>query len=86
MHFAIYAAGMLLAEYGREEVAMCIRGLQQYGISYDDALDQAVEIQRVYAAASARGAPDPAQVWEDMNGADERSVSGVLDSPAFCAR
>jgi hypothetical protein len=69
MHYNIYAAGRLLAEFGREEVAMCIRGLQQYGVSYDDALDQAAEIQSIYA--SRRVEPEPApQAWEGISDAD----------------
>lgn len=65
MHYSIYAAGKLLAEFGREEVAMCIRGLQQYGVSYDDAFDQATEIQTIYA--SRRVEPEPAQPWEGVD-------------------
>lgn len=50
MHFNIYNAGKLLAQFGREEVMMCIRGLQQYGLAYEEAFDQADELQQIYNA------------------------------------
>lgn len=81
MHFSIYAAGKLLAEFGREEVTMCIRGLQQYGISYDDALDQAAEIQQMYASAHVEPTP---QAWEGVNGTESHSVSRRLCSLIHC--
>ncbi|KAF8587579.1 hypothetical protein K439DRAFT_1630576 [Ramaria rubella] len=71
MHFSIYAAGRLLAEFGQEEVAMCIRGLQQYGISYADAFDQADEIQRMYASSSRVDPEPPAQVWDGVTNTAE---------------
>ncbi|KAF8527530.1 hypothetical protein BU17DRAFT_39547 [Hysterangium stoloniferum] len=73
MHFSIYSAGKLLAEFGREEVLMCINGLQQYGVSYDDAFDQAAEIQRIYAASRIEPQPSP-QVW-DSNATAHNNVS-----------
>ncbi|KAF8521063.1 hypothetical protein JB92DRAFT_2892772 [Gautieria morchelliformis] len=81
MHYNIYAAGRLLAEFGREEVAMCIRGLQQYGVSYDDALDQAAEIQSIYA--SRRVEPEPApQAWESISDTDSHHNSYSLPDSA----
>lgn len=76
MHFSIYAAGKLLAEFGREEVNMCIRGLQQYGVSYEDAFDQAAEIQRMYAASS-RVDPTPPPIWQGVNGAENNQAVGA---------
>ncbi|KZW00922.1 hypothetical protein EXIGLDRAFT_719996 [Exidia glandulosa HHB12029] len=48
MHFSAYAAGLHLARIGRPETVTCILGLRQYGIAYEDALDQADELERVY--------------------------------------
>jgi hypothetical protein len=73
MHYSIYAAGKLLAEFGREEVTMCIRGLQQYGISYEDALDQAAEIQRMYASTRVEPEPTASQAWEGVNGTESQN-------------
>ena len=41
MHYSAYAAGLHLARLGRPETVTCINGLRQYGIAYEDALDQA---------------------------------------------
>lgn len=72
MHYSIYSAGKLLAEFGREEVLMCIRGLQQYGISYDDALDQAAELQQMYASTRVEPEPVP-QAWEGVSDAENHN-------------
>jgi len=81
MHYSIYCAGKLLAEFGREEAGMCIRGLQQYGIAYDDAFEQAAEIQRMYTASTSRIEQQVPQhqhtpVWEhpQSNGAGHHAV------------
>ncbi|KIJ53438.1 hypothetical protein M422DRAFT_154794 [Sphaerobolus stellatus SS14] len=85
MHYSIYCAGRLLAEFGREEVAMCVRGLQQYGIAYEDAFEQADEVQRLYAASTARieqVAQGP--LWNNVpaNGAaNHHPVSDLRTSP-----
>ena len=52
LHYSIYAAGILLARLGRPEVSNCISGLQQYGFAYEEALDQAAEMNQVYQAAA----------------------------------
>lgn len=82
MHYSIYSAGKLLAEFGREEVIMCIRGLEQYGLSYEDAFEQAEEIQQMYAATTARMEQQQVpqgQVWDGVpaNGADNHAMRTV---------
>ena len=51
LHFAIYAAGMALAKLGKSEAQSCIAGLKQYGYAFEEAFEQASEIERVYAQA-----------------------------------
>ena len=46
----MYAAGLFLAEEGREECMACIAGLWQYSIPFPQFWEQADEIERVYAA------------------------------------
>ena len=80
MHYSIYCAGKFLAEFGREETGMCIRGLQQYGIAYDDAFEQAAEIQGIYSTATARMEQVPqGAVWDNThsNGAEHHAVSAI---------
>ncbi|KZT42624.1 hypothetical protein SISSUDRAFT_1116876 [Sistotremastrum suecicum HHB10207 ss-3] len=48
LHFAIYAAGVLLARLGRPEVRACVAGLQQYGYAYEEAFSQAAEIEQLF--------------------------------------
>jgi hypothetical protein len=52
LHYCIYAAGHTLARLGRSEVHSCIDGLRQYGAAYEDAFDQADELERLYNATS----------------------------------
>lgn len=80
MHYCIYAAGKLLAEFGREEVTMCIRGLEQYGISYDDAFDQVTEIQTMYASRRVAAEPTP-QAWESVNDPETHHNVSSYDVP-----
>lgn len=51
MHFSCIQAGTLLARLGRPEVSNCISGLEQYGASYEEAGEQAVEMKRLYSLA-----------------------------------
>ncbi|KAG8961186.1 hypothetical protein FRC03_005692 [Tulasnella sp. 419] len=53
LHYSTYVAGLLLARSGRPEVVNCIQGLKQYGLAYEDALDQAAELEHIYAITSA---------------------------------
>jgi len=48
LHFAIYSAGVTLARLGKLEAQYCISGLKQYGLAFEEAFDQASEIERIY--------------------------------------
>ncbi|KAH8108694.1 hypothetical protein DFH11DRAFT_1820183 [Phellopilus nigrolimitatus] len=49
MHFSCLTSGSLLARLGRPEVTNCIAGLKQYNYAYEEAGEEAVEMERVYA-------------------------------------
>ncbi|KAI5120761.1 hypothetical protein M0805_004725 [Coniferiporia weirii] len=51
MHFSCLTAGTLLARLGRPEVTNCIAGLKQYNYAYEEAGEEAIEMERVYAGA-----------------------------------
>ncbi|TDL23131.1 hypothetical protein BD410DRAFT_787431 [Rickenella mellea] len=51
MHFSCLTAGTLLARLGRPEVSNCIAGLKQYSYAYEEAADEAKEMERAYGAA-----------------------------------
>ncbi|KAG6841959.1 hypothetical protein C0991_004447 [Blastosporella zonata] len=53
MHVSCIQAGTLLARMGNEGVKSCINGLEQYSYSYEEAGEQAIEMQRVYQQALA---------------------------------
>lgn len=53
MHFSCLTSGSLLARLGRPEVSNCIGGLKQYSYAYEEAGEEAVEMERVYQAALA---------------------------------
>ncbi|KAG6830691.1 hypothetical protein H0H92_015167 [Tricholoma furcatifolium] len=53
MHVSCIQAGTLLARMGNEAVKQCINGLKQYSYSYEEAGEQAREMERVYAQALA---------------------------------
>lgn len=53
MHVSIIQAGTLLARLGRPEVENCIKGLQQYAYAYEECMEQANDIARLYAHAAA---------------------------------
>jgi hypothetical protein len=53
MHVSIIQAGTLLARLGRPEVENCIKGLEQYSYAYEECMEQAAEITRVYNQALA---------------------------------
>jgi hypothetical protein len=48
LHFAIYTAGVALAKLGKSEALHCVTGLKQYGFAFEEAFDQANEIERIY--------------------------------------
>uniref|UniRef100_A0A8H8CMA0 Zn(2)-C6 fungal-type domain-containing protein n=1 Tax=Psilocybe cubensis TaxID=181762 RepID=A0A8H8CMA0_PSICU len=48
MHISCILAGTLLARLGRPEVANCIAGLKQYSYAYEEAGDQANEMNRLF--------------------------------------
>jgi len=48
MHISCILAGTLLARLGRPEVSNCIAGLKQYSYAYEEAGDQAKEMDRLY--------------------------------------
>lgn len=48
MHVSCIQAGTLLARLGRPEVTNCIAGLDQYSYSYEEAGEQAQEMNRLY--------------------------------------
>lgn len=54
LHFAIYSAGVALARLGKKEAIYCVDGLKQYGAAFEDALDQADEIHRIYKRDAAQ--------------------------------
>ena len=51
MHFSCLTAGTLLARLGRPEVTNCIAGLKQYNYAYEEAGEEAVEMERSYSSA-----------------------------------
>ena len=51
MHISCILAGTLLARLGRPEVANCISGLKQYSYAYEEAGDQANEMNRLFNRA-----------------------------------
>lgn len=51
MSFSCLTSGTLLARLGRPEVTNCIAGLKQYSYAYDEAGEEAIEMERTYAAA-----------------------------------
>ena len=53
MHFSCLTAGTLLARLARPEVTNCILGLKQYNYAYEEAGEEAVEMERAYAGAAA---------------------------------
>lgn len=53
MHFSCLTSGTLLARLGRPEVSNCIAGLKQYHYAYDEAGEEASEMERAYGAALA---------------------------------
>ncbi|KAG6850269.1 hypothetical protein H0H93_015526 [Arthromyces matolae] len=53
MHVSCIQAGTFLARMGNDGVRACIAGLKQYSYSYEEAGEQAAEMQRVYDAALA---------------------------------
>lgn len=57
MHVSCIQAGTLLARLGRPEVSNCIAGLKQYSYSYEEAADQAQEMERVFSTVRA-GEPE----------------------------
>ena len=50
MHFSCLTAGTLLARLGRPEVTNCVAGLKQYNHAYEEAGEEAIEMERVYRA------------------------------------
>ena len=48
MHISCILAGTLLARLGRPEVTNCIAGLKQYSYAYEEAGDQANEMNRLF--------------------------------------
>ncbi|CAA7261362.1 unnamed protein product [Cyclocybe aegerita] len=48
MHISCILAGTLLARLGRPEVSNCIAGLKQYSYAYEEAGDQANEMNRLF--------------------------------------
>lgn len=51
MHFSRLTAGMLLARLARPEVSNCIAGLKQYNYAYEEAGEEAIEMERLYSSA-----------------------------------
>lgn len=48
MHFSCLTAGTLLSRLGRPEVMNCIAGLKQYNYAYEEAGEEAIEMERSY--------------------------------------
>ncbi|KAG5351685.1 hypothetical protein C0989_005278 [Termitomyces sp. Mn162] len=78
MHVSCIQAGTLLARMGNENVRACINGLEQYSYSYEEAGEQAAEMQRVYEAALAgepqfshMGAAVPTRTTPEGTGVDQ---------------
>ena len=44
---------MLLARLGRPEVSNCVEGLKQYNYAYEEAGEEAIDMERAYASAVA---------------------------------
>ncbi|KAL5482795.1 hypothetical protein ACEPAI_9390 [Sanghuangporus weigelae] len=51
MHFSCLTSGTFLARLGRPEVSNCIAGLKQYNYAYEEAGEEAIEMERVYSTA-----------------------------------
>ena len=49
MHFSCLISGTFLARLGRPEVLNCVAGLKQYNYSYEEAGEEAIEMDRVYS-------------------------------------
>lgn len=49
MHISVILAGTLLARLGRPEVSNCIAGLKQYSYAYEEAGDQADDMNRLFS-------------------------------------
>ncbi|KAG6890787.1 hypothetical protein C0995_003217 [Termitomyces sp. Mi166 len=86
MHVSCIQAGTLLARMGNENVRACINGLKQYSHSYEEAGEQAAEMQRVYEAALAgepqfshMGAAVPTRTNPEGTSGDDQDME-MLDS------
>lgn len=49
MHISCNLAGTLLAKLGRPEVSNCIAGLRQYSYAYEEAAEQANEMEALFS-------------------------------------
>ncbi|KAH9933240.1 uncharacterized protein BXZ73DRAFT_46460, partial [Epithele typhae] len=100
MHVSCIHSGMLLARFGRPEVANCITGLEQYAYAYEECAYSAAEIRRVYDQALAGevewnnmasviprvgGSGDPITSTGASSGAGGGSNAMNVDQPMFPA-
>jgi hypothetical protein len=75
-------AGLLLARLGRPEVINCISGLQQYSFAYEEAAEQANEMQKIYRSGDgelnnmASVVPRPSSSPTSLTGTDRLSPKG----------
>lgn len=85
MSFSCLTSGTLLARLGRPEVSNCIAGLKQYSYAYEEAGEEAIEMERTYAAA-VKGDSDINHMASVVIAAGSQSSSGdqmSVDSTGF---
>ena len=82
MHFSCLTSGTLLARLGRPEVSNCIGGLKQYSYAYDEAGDEAIEMERTYHGALA-GESDINHMTSVIVPQDQASHAMVIDQSGF---
>jgi hypothetical protein len=85
MHFSCLTSGTLLARLGRPEVSNCIGGLKQYSYAYDEAGDEAIEMDRIYHNALA-GDSDINHMASVIVSQNQPNHAMVVDQPGFSRR
>ncbi|KAK0520962.1 hypothetical protein OC834_006838 [Tilletia horrida] len=76
LHFTIHAAGQFLVTYDNPAVHSIIDGLKQYGLSYEEGLEQADQLE---AYALAAQIPHPSSLGADDGGGHGDHAAGKDD-------
>lgn len=82
MHFSCLTSGTLLARLARPEVSNCIAGLKQYSYAYDEAGEEAIEMDRIYGLALS-GESDINHMASVVAPAQANSSDMAVDSTSF---